>query len=121
LRLIATAVAAGLASMAAAASAGEADVLDARATRMGDAWRFDVTVRHSDTGWDHYADAWRIVGPDGTVHGVRILYHPHVGEQPFTRSLAGVSIPADVTSVVIEAHDSVDGWGGRTATVVLPR
>ena len=30
-------------------------------------WRFDVTVRHADEGWDHYADKWDVVAPDGTV------------------------------------------------------
>ena len=99
--------------------AGPADVIDAKATKTGGGWRFDVTVQHADTGWDHYADAWRVVGPDGTVYGTRTLYHPHVDEQPFTRSLSGVSIPAGVTSVTIESHDSVHGWGGATAKVSL--
>jgi len=99
--------------------AGAADVLKATATKSGGGWRFDVTVKHADTGWDHYADAWRVVGPDGTVYGTRTLYHPHVDEQPFTRSLSGVSIPAGVTSVTVESRDSVHGWGGAKATVKL--
>jgi len=103
------------------AFAGEADVIDAQATQSGAAWRFDVTVRHADEGWDHYADAWRVTGPDGTVLGTRTLLHPHVGEQPFTRSLSGVSIPDDVEKVTIEAHDSVHGWGGEDFTLTLPR
>lgn len=101
------------------AQAGEANAIDASARKSGGAWRFDVTVRHGDTGWDHYADAWRIVGPDGTVFGTRTLYHPHVNEQPFTRSLSGVKIPAGVTSVTVEAHDSVHGWGGAKVKVSL--
>ena len=99
--------------------AGPADVIDAKATKTGGGWRFDVTVRHGDTGWEHYADAWRVVGPDGAVLGTRTLYHPHVDEQPFTRSLTGVSIPAGVTSVTIESHDKVHGWGGQTVVVPL--
>jgi len=106
--------------LAAPASAGEADVIAATASRSGGAWRFDVTVRHGDTGWEHYADAWRVVGPDGTVLGTRTLYHPHVNEQPFTRSLSGVAIPAGVTAVTIEAHDKVHGWGGAALAVTLP-
>ena len=101
------------------AMAGPADVIDAKATKTGSGWRFDVTVRHGDTGWEHYADAWRVVGPNGEVFGTRTLYHPHVDEQPFTRSLTGVSIPAGVTSVTIESHDKVHGWGGRTVVVPL--
>jgi hypothetical protein len=101
------------------ASAGEADTIKASAVKSGGTWRFDVTVRHGDTGWDHYADAWRIVGPDGTVYGTRTLYHPHVNEQPFTRSLSGVKIPGNVSTVTVESRDSVHGWGGATVTVTL--
>ncbi len=103
------------------AAAGEADVIEVAATRMGETWRFDVTVRHADTGWDHYADAWEVVAPDGTVLGTRTLFHPHVTEQPFTRSLSGVAIPDGVTEVTIRAHDSVDGYGGAEMTVTLER
>ena len=102
------------------AAAGEADVVDVRASRSGDGtWRFDVTVRHADTGWDHYADAFEVVAPDGSVLGTRTLLHPHVDEQPFTRSLAGVAIPDGMTEVTVRAHDSVDGYGGAEMTVTL--
>ncbi len=104
----------------AAALAGEADVVDVRATKSGGSYRFDVTVRHADEGWDHYADAWDVVGPDGAVLGTRVLVHPHDTEQPFTRSLGGVKIPAGVDEVTIRAHDSVHKYGGREFTVKLP-
>lgn len=104
------------------ALAGEADVLDVEVTPGADgAWRFDVTVQHADTGWDHYADAWEVLAPDGTVLGTRTLLHPHVNEQPFTRSLTGVRIPDGVTEVTVRAHDSVHGHGGREAVVELSR
>ncbi|HSF96349.1 MAG TPA: hypothetical protein VLA52_15085 [Thermohalobaculum sp.] len=115
------AIAAALALSAAPAAAGPADVLEVEARASGGSYSFDVTVRHADTGWDHYADAWRVVGPDGTVYGTRTLYHPHVGEQPFTRSLSGVTIPEGVTTVTVESHDSVHGWGGASVEVALPR
>ncbi|MEM8790303.1 MAG: hypothetical protein AAGE80_01700 [Pseudomonadota bacterium] len=99
--------------------AGDVEITDAKARKSGDTWRFDVTLLHGDTGWDHYADAWRVVGPDGTVYGTRILAHPHVNEQPFTRSLSGVEIPSGVTSVTIEAKDSVHGWAEETYTLTL--
>ena len=103
------------------AFAGEADVVAVEATRQGDGtWRFDVTVQHADTGWDHYADRWDVVAPDGTVLDTRVLLHPHVTEQPFTRSLAGVTIPEDVRQVTIRAHDSVHGYGGVEMTLDLP-
>ncbi len=104
------------------ATAGEADVVGATAERIGDGvWRFDVTVRHGDTGWKHYADRWDVVGPDGKVLGVRKLLHPHETEQPFTRSLSGVRIPAGVRRVKLRANDKVHGLGGREFTVELPR
>ncbi|MCB1495410.1 MAG: hypothetical protein KDJ86_06470 [Bauldia sp.] len=105
---------------AAPSMAGEADVVDVVATQeAGGTWRFDVTVRHDDEGWDHYADAWEIRGADGTVYGTRTLLHPHENEQPFTRSLGGVAIPEGVDAVEIAAHDSVHAFGGRTMRVTL--
>jgi len=101
--------------------AGEADVLNVRVQAVADGtYRFDVTVRHADEGWDHYADAFEIIGPDGTVLGVRVLLHPHVGEQPFTRSLSGVHIAPGVTSVEVRARDKVHGIGGAVQSVTLP-
>ncbi|NJN45833.1 MAG: hypothetical protein HC808_04395 [Candidatus Competibacteraceae bacterium] len=108
--------------MIGAGYAGEADVVDVKATATGDAtYRFDVTVRHADEGWDHYADRWDVVAPDGKVLGTRVLYHPHVDEQPFTRSLDAVRIPLTVNQVTIRAHDLVHGYGGTEMTVALDR
>ena len=102
--------------------AGEADVVAVEARQGSDgSWRFDVTLRHGDEGWDHYADRWDIVGPDGTVYGKRVLAHPHVNEQPFTRSLSGVGIPDNLVSVVVRGHDLVHGLGGKELQVDLPR
>ncbi|MCV6610476.1 MAG: hypothetical protein OIF55_06875 [Amphritea sp.] len=90
--------------------AGQAEVVDAVVHQQGaGTYRFDVTLRHADTGWDHYANRWDVLGPDGEVLGTRILHHPHVNEQPFTRSLSGVRIPAHVNQVWIRASDSVHG------------
>jgi hypothetical protein len=104
-----------------AAGASEADVLEVSVTPTGDGtWRFDVTVQHTDTGWDHYADAWEVLAPDGTVLGARTLLHPHTDEQPFTRSLIGITIPEGVTEVTVRVHDSVHGHGGKEVSVELP-
>ncbi len=105
--------------LAAPAFAGDAVVTEARAVKSGDTWRFPVTIAHGDIGWDHYADAWRVVDADGGVLGTRILHHPHVEEQPFTRSLSRVAIPAGTTSVWIEARDSVHGWSTDWLEVTL--
>ena len=93
------------------AFADDASIEEARATSNGSDWTFSVTLRHGDTGWDDYADGWRVVLEDGTELGLRVLHHPHVNEQPFTRSLGGVSIPAGTETVYIEARTSTDGWG----------
>lgn len=89
------------------------------ASRSGDTWRFDVTIRHPDTGWDHYADGWRVLDMDGNELGMRVLHHPHESEQPFTRSLGGVTIPDGITQVQIQARCSVDGWDTETTLVQL--
>lgn len=74
-------------------------------------WRFNVSIEHADTGWDHYANGWGVYLEDGTELGYRVLAHPHVNEMPFTRSLSGVEIPEDVTRVFIRPRDSVHGEG----------
>ena len=81
--------------------------------------RFSVTVHHADAGWDHYANKWDILAPDGRVLATRELLHPHDNEQPFTRSLSGVTIPEGVDEVVVRAHDSVHGYGGTEVKVVV--
>lgn len=102
--------------------AGTADVVDVKAAKSSDGtWSFDVTVSHGDEGWDHYANRWDVVAPDGTVLGTRTLHHPHETEQPFTRSLRGVSVPDGVGSVSIRANDSVHGSGGREFSVELSK
>ena len=70
-------------------------------------------MRHGDTGWEHYADAFDVRLPDGTVLGPRVFHHPHETEQPFTRSLSGVRVPAGVNMMIVRAHDKVHGHGGK--------
>lgn len=101
-------------------SAGEADVLDVKISKAPDGFDFSVTLKHADEGWNHYADRWEIVAPAGQIIATRTLYHPHVNEQPFVRSLAGVDLPAGLSSVQVRAHDSVHEYGGRTLEVDLP-
>ena len=102
--------------------AGEVDVLQVKVNRRGDnVYDFDVTVTHRDEGWNHYANKWDVVAPDGTILGTRTLHHPHVQEQPFTRSLSGVKIAEGIHRVTIRAHDSVHGYGGKVMIVDLPQ
>ena len=114
--LVLTAMAAAT-MIAGSASAGEADVVGVRMVERGGTYSFSVTVRHADAGWEHYADKWEVVAPDGKVIDTRVLAHPHDSEQPFTRNLGGVRIPADLTKVRVRAHDKVHGYGGREMEV----
>ncbi|MDX1400733.1 MAG: hypothetical protein R3245_02330 [Kiloniellales bacterium] len=102
------------------AAADTADVLKAVAVQEANgAWRFTVTVSHPDDGWEHFADRWEVIGPDGEILGIRTLLHPHVEEQPFVRSLGGIDVPAGVSEVRIRANCSTDGLGGAEVTIRL--
>ena len=92
-------------------------VESARAQKSGSDWNFAVTLSHPDSGWGHYADGWEVLDADGNRLGYRLLAHPHEHEQPFTRSLGGVTIPAGTKSVFIRAHCLVDGWAKQTFEV----
>ena len=79
------------------------------------AWLADgavhVTLSHPDSGWDHYADGWEVIDAAGTRLGFRALLHPHVEEQPFTRSLRPAR-PLPEGPLFVRARCSVDGWNG---------
>jgi hypothetical protein len=107
---------------AAAAWAGEADVVAAKVRRAADgSYDFDVTVKSNDRGWDYFADAFEVLTPAGKVLGTRVLLHPHETEQPFTRELYGVQIPQGIERVVIRARHKPKGYDGKTLTVELPK
>lgn len=95
--------------LAEGAFAGDVEIVSATAKQSANGWTISVTLRHGDTGWDHYADLWEVYAPDGTLLGRRELAHPHVNEQPFTRYLSGVGIPEGIDAVIIKARDSVHG------------
>ena len=99
----------------------QARIVNVKVTDNQGSFRFDVTLEHADTGWDHYADGWEVISPAGEVLGKRVLAHPHVDEQPFTRSLSGVQVPAGVNTVSIRAHDSVHGYNKEIFEVDLGR
>jgi len=100
--------------------AGDVEIVDATAKEGVGGWTFSVTLKHGDTGWNHYADLWEVYTPDGDLLGKRVLAHPHVNEQPFTRSLSGVQIPEGINSVVIRARDSVHGVSPQDFLLELP-
>lgn len=80
---------------------------------------FNVTVRHNDEGWNHYADGWEVLDMKGNLLGTRILAHPHEHEQPFTRSKCGINIPKNITKVVVRAKCNKHGFGGKAYVVDL--
>ena len=99
---------------------GCAHVIDADIEPTQGTYRVAATIRSADTGWEKYADAFEVRGRDGTVYGTRVLAHPHVDEQPFTRSLSGVEIPDGTNEVTIAARDSVAGFCGDVVTLPVP-
>jgi hypothetical protein len=103
------------------AAAGNADVVAVQVRRAAQGvFDFDVTVRSRDTGWNAYADLLEVLGPDGTVLGRRVLEHPHDDEQPFTRDVYGVRIPAGLATVRVRARFKPTGFGGEEKAVTLP-
>ena len=102
-------------------AANEVEIVKATAAKATSGWRFDVTLKHADSGWQHYANKWEVVSVNGKVLGTRVLYHPHVDEQPFTRSLSGVNIPAGTKEVLIRAYDLKHGRVAKAYKLVLPK
>lgn len=97
------------------------DVIGATAVPSGDTWTVSATLSSPYDTPERYADAWRVIGPDGAIYAERILTHDHADEQPFTRSQSGVEIPAEVTEVTIEGRDLANGYGGSTFVLTLDR
>lgn len=103
------------------ASANQVEIVHVMLEPNANHWTFHVTLKHRDTGWEHYADDWRIVDGKGQVLGDRKLWHPHVGEQPFMRSLADVLIPKGTKIIYIEAHDKVHGWSKQRVRIDMQK
>ncbi|WP_197722068.1 hypothetical protein [Sulfuriflexus mobilis] len=103
----------------AAVRAGEVEIQNVYLQQHDSTWQAEVTLKHADTGWEHYADAWRVVNATGKLIATRVLYHPHVNEQPFTRSLSNINIPPGTDIIFVEAHDKQHGWSRQRVRVDL--
>ena len=99
------------------AAASQVEIVNVMIEPAANRWTFHVSLKHEDTGWDHFADDWRIVDEKGKVLGDRKLWHPHEDEQPFTRSLANVLIPKGTEIIYIEAHCKKDGWSKQRVRI----
>ncbi|VAW78551.1 hypothetical protein MNBD_GAMMA12-3409 [hydrothermal vent metagenome] len=102
-------------------SAGEVEIRKVVMQKTGSGWVFEVTLKHDDTGWKHYANAWRVLAEGGKVIKTRVLAHPHVNEQPFTRGLGGVLIPKGSKLVIVEARDTIHGWSKKRVLINLAK
>jgi hypothetical protein len=97
------------------------DVIAAKVkASSGGVFDFDVTVSSPYDTPQRYADALRVTTLDGKQLGERILWHDHQDEQPFTRDLYAVKIPAGIKKVLIQARDQKHGYGGKQIEVSLP-
>lgn len=81
--------------------------------------KFDVTISHADEGWTHFANGWQIFTTTGELLGHRALVHPHVKEQPFTRSIRNIKIPPSIDTVILKANDSLHGESDRKYVLKL--
>jgi hypothetical protein len=96
------------------------DVVNVKVKARGDRrFDFDVTISSPYETPQRYADAFRVMSAEGVVYGERKLLHDHADEQPFTRDLYGVAIPAGVASVIVQARDQKFGYGGKTLKALL--
>jgi hypothetical protein len=115
---------ASLACLIGSTTIGTADPAEVAAVSLAQSsgsWTVSVTISHGDTGWDDYADGWRVETPGGDILGTRVLHHPHVEEQPFTRSLSGVGLPDGITEIVIRTRTNVTGWAEEvSAPIAIP-
>jgi hypothetical protein len=100
-------------------AANQVEIVKVTLEASAGSWVFNVTLLHEDTGWQHYADGWRVVDEKGNELGYRKLWHPHKDEQPFTRSLSDVNIPAATKIIYVEAHDKVHGWSKQRVRIDL--
>ena len=97
-----------------------AQITEVLATQQSnDTWCFSVTVKHNDEGWEHFADGWEVIDLEGKQLGYRQLSHPHVNEQPFTRSQCNIKISSEISHVIVRAKCNKHGFGGKAFGVKL--
>jgi len=110
----------GLLLMVNTVSAGQVEIISVKLTKQAPMWRVAITLRHADSGWDHYADGWRIVQSEtNKVLGTKTLL-PHAKEQPFSSAMK-VNIPDNVKHIYVEARDNIHGWSKQRVNVNMQK
>jgi hypothetical protein len=112
---------ASLLLLSAPAFADAPDVVSAKVAQDGGRWTVTVVLSHEDTGWDHFADGFAVLLPDGTKIGYGELSHPHTGQDTFSASLTGLRIPDGTPFVLIRTRCNLVGWAAESVPVDLPR
>ncbi|RUM94477.1 MAG: hypothetical protein DSZ28_03005 [Thiothrix sp.] len=89
----------------------EADIKSVSVTGSDGNYTFAVKIKSDDAGWDQYADGWEVLNAQGDLVYRRVLGHPHVNEQPFTRSGGPVNV-GKADKIYIRAHLNNKGYVG---------
>jgi hypothetical protein len=98
------------------------DVVAATLTSDGaGSYSVEVTISSPYDTPERYADGWRVLTLDGEELGSHTLLHDHASEQPFTRTQSGLLVPDGIDEVLVEGRDLVNGYGGQTRRVEVPR
>jgi hypothetical protein len=97
------------------------DVIDVKIKSLGNnRFDFDVTISSPYDTPQRYCDAFKVTDTKGKLLGERVLLHDHQTEQPFTRDLHGIVIPAAVRAVKVQGRDLKFGYGGKSLQMALP-
>lgn len=97
------------------------DIIAVKITPKADnRFDFDVTMSSPYDSPSRYADAFRVLDPNGGVLGERILLHDHADEQPFTRELTNIRIAPEISRIIVEGRDQKSGYGGKKIEMTLP-
>ncbi|PKN56663.1 MAG: hypothetical protein CVU56_14905 [Deltaproteobacteria bacterium HGW-Deltaproteobacteria-14] len=88
-----------------------ADIVGLDVTGAAGDYAFTVIIASDDVDCEHYTDWWEVVLVDGTLVYREVQLHPHVDEQPFTRTGGHLAIAEDAL-VLVRAHFHPDGYVG---------
>ena len=101
--------------------AEKADVIDAKIKKSyGGSYVAYVKIKHNDVDASHFADEWEILDENGKRITVRLIFGPQPGKEIIDSELYGFKIPKGTKKIIIRAHCSKDGFGGKEFEIDLP-